>query len=206
MPWTSQSTLPCSFGDAKGFLLEDGDEFGADDLALLLGVGDAGEVAEEEVGGVNGVDVEAELVAQVLLHGLELVFAEDAVVDEDAGELVSDGAVDEDGGDGGVNAAGESADDAAVADFFADGGDGFVDEALRRPVGVEAADVEDEVAQDGGSLPGVVDFGMELDGVVAARGIFEGGLGVGGLGDEAEAGREGLRLRRRGTSRRGAGR
>ena len=70
------------------------------------------------------------------------------------------------------------------------GCDGFVDEALRRPVGGEAADVEDEVAQDGSSLLGVVDFGMELHGVVLARGIFEGGLGVGGLRDELEAGRK----------------
>ena len=190
MPCTSQSTLPCGFGDAAGFLLEDGDEFVADDFAFLLGIGDAGEFAEEEIGGINGVDVEAELVAQVLLHVLEFVFAQDAVVDEDAGELVADGAMDEDGGHGGIDAAGEAADDAAVADLLADGGDGFVDEALRCPVGRESADVEDEVAQDGGSLPGVVHLGMELHGVVLARGIFEGGFGVGGLRDEVEAWRK----------------
>ena len=98
--------------------------------------------------------------------------------------------MDEHGGNGGIDAAGESADHASVADLLADGFDGFVDEALRRPVGREAADVEDEVAQDGSSLLGVVDFGMELHGVVLARGIFEGGLGVGGLRDEMEAGRK----------------
>ena len=182
--------MPCSFGDAAGFLLEDGDEFAADDLALLLRVFDAGEFAEEEVGGIDGVDVEAELVAQVLLHLLEFVLAQHSVVDEDAGQLVADGAMHQHRGDGGIDAAGESADHAAGADLLADGLDGFVDEALRRPVGREAADVEDEVAQDGSSLLGVVHFGMELHGVVLARGIFEGGLGVRGLRDKLEAGRK----------------
>ena len=65
----------------------------ADDLALFLWVFHAGEFAEEEVGRVNSVDVEAELVAQVLLHGLELVFAQHSVVDEDAGQLVANGAM-----------------------------------------------------------------------------------------------------------------
>ncbi len=78
------------------------------------------ELAEEKLGGVDGINVEAELVAQVLLHAVELVFAQHSVVDEDAGQLVADGAMDEHGGDGGIDAAGESADDAAVADLLAD--------------------------------------------------------------------------------------
>ena len=194
--------LALGFGDAAGFLLEDGDEFFADDLALLLGVFDLGELAEEEVGGVNGVDVEAKLAAQVLLHFLKFVFAQDSVVDEDAGELVADGAMDEDGSDGGIDAAGESADHAAVADLFADGFDGFVDEALRRPVGSESADVEDEVAQDDRSLPRMVDFGMELHGVELARRIFEGGLARWRSARRDGSRAEALRLRRRATSRR----
>jgi hypothetical protein len=51
---------------------------------------------------------------------LEFVFAQDAVVDEDAGELAADGLVDEHGGDGGIDAAGETADDVARADLLAD--------------------------------------------------------------------------------------
>ena len=59
---------------------------------------------------------------------LRLFAAEQAVVDEDAGELVADRAVHERGGDGGVDAAGERADDAAVADLLADADDGVGDE------------------------------------------------------------------------------
>ena len=57
-------------------------------------------------------------------------------------------------------------------------------------LGCEAADVEDEVAQDGSSLLRVVDLGMKLHGVVLARGILEGRLGVRGLRDKLEARRK----------------
>ena len=59
---------------------------------------------------------------QVAVEGVDdalgLLAAQEAVVDEDAGELVADRAVDERGGDGGVDAAGERADHAAVADLL----------------------------------------------------------------------------------------
>ncbi len=54
--------------DAVRFVLEDRDEFVADDFAFLLGIGDAGELGQKAFAGVDGIDVEAELVAQVLLH------------------------------------------------------------------------------------------------------------------------------------------
>ncbi len=114
-----------------GLVVEDLDEFAADGLALGFGIGDAGEFAEESAAGVDGDEVEAELGAQVFLHLEELVLAQDAVVDEDAGEAVADGAMDEHGGDGGIDSAGERADGVAVADLFANGGDGGFDEVLR---------------------------------------------------------------------------
>ena len=43
------------------FLLEDADELGADDLALLLRVFDAGELVEEPVARVDDVDLEVQL-------------------------------------------------------------------------------------------------------------------------------------------------
>ena len=122
--------------DAVRFLFEDGDELVADDLALLLGIGDARQLAEEALAGIDGVDVEAELVAQVLLHVDELVLAQHAVVDEDAGQLIADGAMHQHGRDRRIHAARERADDAPVADGLANAGDGLVDEALRRPVGL----------------------------------------------------------------------
>ena len=47
-------------------LLEDADELGADRLALGLGVGDAGELVEEALLGVDGDERDLEVVAEGL--------------------------------------------------------------------------------------------------------------------------------------------
>ena len=83
--------------NARGFVVEDGDELVADDLALLLGVGHAGELGKKALACIHGHQIQTEPVAQVLLHALELVFAQHAVVDEDACELRADGLVDQHG-------------------------------------------------------------------------------------------------------------
>jgi hypothetical protein len=46
-----------------------------------------------------------------------LVLAHQAVVDEDAGQLVADRLMDQHGRNGGIDAAGQAADDALVADL-----------------------------------------------------------------------------------------
>ena len=79
---------------------------------------------------------------------LRLLAAEEAVVDEDAGELVADGAVDESGRDGGVDAAGEGADDAAVAHLLPYARHAFLDEVARRPEPAAVADVVQEVLDE----------------------------------------------------------
>ena len=62
-----------------GLGIEDLDEVAADDLALLLGVGDASEVGEELLGGIDADDVETETL--VVLHDVaELILAEHAVI------------------------------------------------------------------------------------------------------------------------------
>ena len=107
------------------------------------------------------------LIAELAVEGvddtLRLLAAQEAVVDEDAGQLVADGFVDERGGDGGVDAAGERADDAPGPDFRADAGDGVGDEVAGVPIAATAADLVEEVIQDGGAVLGVDDFGVELD-------------------------------------------
>ena len=83
-----------------------------------------------------GVDVDqrdAEALAEGLDDLLGLVLAHQAVVDEDAGELVADRPVDERRRGRRVDAAGEAADDAAVADLGADPLDLLVDHRGRRP-------------------------------------------------------------------------
>jgi len=175
-------------GDARGFVVENGDELRADALALDLGVGDAGQLFEEAGAGVHGHDIEAQLVAQVLLHALKFVFAQDAVIDEDAGELRADCFVDQHGRDRGIDSAGEAADDVPGADLLADGGDGGLDEVGRSPVAAGGADIEDEISNQLRTKRGVVNFGMELDGPNFARFVGDSGEGVLTDGDAAEAG------------------
>ena len=113
--------------------LEYADECLADDFALLLGIGDALEVAQEAGLAVNVHQVDAELVAEDAADLLRLVLAHQAMVHEHAGKLLADGAVDEHCADGGIDAAGHGEQDALVADGLADGGDGLLDEGVGRP-------------------------------------------------------------------------
>ena len=99
---------------------EDPDELVADDPPLLLGVGDAGEAGEEAFAGVDHDQVHPEVALKRHTQQLGLALAQQAVVDEDAGQLVADRAVDQRGRHRRVDAAGEGADDPPVADLLAD--------------------------------------------------------------------------------------
>ena len=82
------------------------------------------------------VDVDerdVEVAAERLDHLRRLVLAQQAVVDEDAGELVADRLVDEQRGDRRVDAAGERAEHALAADLRADPLDLLLDHGRRRP-------------------------------------------------------------------------
>ena len=93
-------------------VVEDVDEGLADDLALLLGVGDAREAIEERGAGIDVMHRQLQLL--VALHHLaRLVEAKQAVVDEDALQPIADGAVDQRRGHR-VDAARQTAHHAAV--------------------------------------------------------------------------------------------
>ena len=78
-------TLALMLSDELGsFVVEDGDEFGADDFALLLRIGDAGESGEETLGGIHGNEVEAYYNHALMREYLALVRRE-AKVRFDAG-------------------------------------------------------------------------------------------------------------------------
>jgi hypothetical protein len=94
--------------DLRRLLLEDADELGADDLALALGLGDAVQLVEEARLGVDGDERDLEGVAEGGDDLLALVLAHQPVVDEDAGELVADGAVHEQRRHRGVDAAAQA--------------------------------------------------------------------------------------------------
>ena len=92
-------------------LLEGADELAPDDLALLLGVADAGERGQEALARVDRDEAHAGGGDVVLLDLLALACPQQPVVDEDAHQLVADRLVHERGGDRRVDPAGEAADD-----------------------------------------------------------------------------------------------
>src|SRR6188472_2927895 len=90
-------------------LLEDADELLADDFALALGLVVAGELVEETLLSLDVDQRDAEL-----LEGgdnlLGLVQPHQAMVDENASQLLADRLVDQQRRDRGIDAAGEAAD------------------------------------------------------------------------------------------------
>ncbi len=175
--------------EVGGSGLEGADELAADDLALLLRVGDSGELGQELFARIDGDEADADRVDVVLFDLDAFVLTQQTVIDEDAGELVADGLVDERCGHGGVDSAGEAADDPTGADLLADEFDLFVDDGFVRPVGGEAGDVEQEVLEDLLPVLRVEDFGVPLHAGELLRRAFEGcDGGVRGGGEDVEAG------------------
>ncbi len=115
---------------------------------------------------------------EVPVEGLDdllgLVLAQEAVVDEDARELIADGLVDEERRDGGVDAARERAEHALRADRGADARDLLLDDGRGCPRRRRARDLVEEVLQDLLPVRGVHDLGMELDAVEPSPAILEG--------------------------------
>ena len=106
-----------------------------------------------------------EVLAERLDDLLRLRLAQEAVVDEDARELVADRLVHEQRGDRRVDAARERAEDALRADLGADPLDLLLDHRRGRPGGRRAGDVVEEVLQDLHPARRVHDLRVELDAV-----------------------------------------
>src|SRR5579862_268241 len=89
----------CFLRDAMGFVVEDGDKFVADDLALGLRIGHSSQLREKACARVDSDQVKSKLLAEILLDFKELVLAEYPVVDEDAGQPVTNRTVNENSSD-----------------------------------------------------------------------------------------------------------
>ena len=161
--------------DLLGLVLKDADKFLTDDLALALRLRDPGKLAEEAGLGIDADEVQIPLPERGL-DLVALVLAHQAVVDEDAGELVADGLCDERGGNGAVHAAGQGQQDLAAADLLADGGDGGAHIVAHVPGAGAAADAVEEVADHILAVLGVVDLRVELH-TVEATGLVSDGAG-----------------------------
>ena len=154
-------------------LLEDADELLADPVALLLRLGDALEAGEEAVLRLDVHERNLEVAAERLGHLLGLVRAHEAVVDEDAGELIADCLVDEQRRNCGVDAAGERAEDPLGADLGADPLHLLLDHGGGRPGGRRIGDAVEEVLQHVLPVRGVHDLRVELDAVEPPGRVLE---------------------------------
>jgi len=95
---------------------------------------------------------------------LGLACAQEAMVDEDAGEPIADRLRHERRGDRGVDATGEREDRAPFADGAPELGHRLLDERGWRPIAFAAAHAVEEVAEDLGAAWRVHDLGVELHG------------------------------------------
>src|SRR5437762_6690472 len=125
-----------------GFAIKYFDELVADDFAFLLRINDTGQLCQESLTGVHGHQVQAQLFFQGLLYFLEFVLTQHTVVDENAGESLSQGAMYQGCSYGGIYSSGEGADGpACLPHGVFDLANGFMDEMLRCPIGACATDV-----------------------------------------------------------------
>ena len=177
--------------DFFGLILEHADELFTDDLALALGSTLPCQLLVEAVAGVDAdeVDIELAAFAKDLADLFALVLAQQAVVNENAGQLLADGLSQHGCADAGINAAGQGAEHLAVADLLAQGLDAVLHEGVHLPGTGAAADIVHEVVQHLGAVIGVQHFGMELHAVQTA-GLILGSShrAVGGVGHDLKAG------------------
>ncbi len=182
--------------DPRRLFLEDADELVADDLALLLGILDAGQPGDEPLPRIDHDEIHAEIALERDPQQLRFLLAHEPVVDVDAGQPIADRPMDERRRDGRVDPARQGADHLAVrtgrggvgVDALADAGHGRVDEVGGGPVRLDAGDALDEVAQDVATARRMDHLGVELDAVqVPGRGLEPGERGRIGLGGRHEA-------------------
>ena len=157
--------------------IENVDKAAADDLALLFGVGNPGELVEKQPAGVAMDQRDVVMAAEEPHDLLPLTRPQQAGVDENAGQLIADRLVQQHRRDCGIDATREAAHDLAVPDQPADFVDRLRSELCHRPVATAAGDLMGEVAQQLGALGCVHDLGMEQHAVKPAAVVGDGGIG-----------------------------
>ena len=159
--------------------LEHLDEGGADDLALALGVIDAGQPLEEQRARIGMHQRDVEMAAEQADHLPGLARAHQARIHEDAAEPVPDRFMQQQRGNRAVHAAGKPAHDPPAADLRPDLGDSRFPEGRHRPVGLGPRDAAHEVADQPGAVGRMHDLGVELHAVEPPVLVRDGGIGRG---------------------------
>ena len=151
--------------EISGGLFKNTDELRADDLALLLRIGNPLELAKEATGSIDDLEADLEITPEEFVYRIPLAEAQEAVVNKDAGELVTDRLVNERGRHGGIDPSAQAQNDTAITDLIADLGADALNEGTHGPVALTAANAVKEVLEDCLAPGGVVHLGMKLHAV-----------------------------------------
>ncbi len=175
--------------------LEHPNELGPDHLPFRLGISHAGEQLEKTFRRIDVFEFDLKILDEDSLHRLGLVFAQQSVVNEDAGELIANRLVQKRRRHRRIDAAAQPEHDFLVAHLLADALTGFVNERAHRPIHRAMADAEEEILDDLVAARGVRHFGMKLKRVELLRGVFDRREhGILRVRDDAEAVRESSEL------------
>ena len=152
---------PFCTGDFLCLCVEHLHEVSADNLSFLFRVAHPCQVVEEFCGSIHADYVQPQTLI-VVHHIAELIFSKHAVVNEDAGQILAYGAVQQHGCHRRVNTARQAENHAVVAQL----GFQLVHSGLHKrcgtPVLLTAADAHHEILQQQAALCGMEHLGVEL--------------------------------------------
>ena len=148
--------------DLAGGIFEHPDELAPDDLSLRLGLLDALERVQEALPRIHGHQPNVGGSDKIALHLLNLSCSQQAMINEDARQLLSDGSLHESGGDGRVDSPRQATDNSRVPHLITNSRNLLVDDPRHRPSWLTLGDLPQEVLEDALPVSGVHDFGMEL--------------------------------------------
>ena len=152
---------PRDVTELAGFVLEHRDELGPDRLPLDLGIRDTFQLIDESLTCIDMDQVHLEGVAEGPDDPVDLALPQEAVVHEEARELIAHRPVDQGRHHRGVHAARQRAEHGVLADLAPDAVDRRVHERRHGPVGRRPRRVE-KVLEHRLALRGVSDLGVEL--------------------------------------------
>ena len=139
---------PANARQLRRFLFEHFDEQATDDLALALRIGLAAQRVEEALLGIDADHAHAHVLRERLHHLVAFAQAQQAVIDEHAGQLLADRPMQQRADDGGIDAAGQAEQHVVAPDLLAHARDRVRDDVAGVPARFAAADLAHEALED----------------------------------------------------------
>ncbi|EIT87961.1 cytosine deaminase [Parascardovia denticolens IPLA 20019] len=149
--------------DVTSGFLKGADELFANDLALALRLADAFQSAQEVFRGIHGHQLDSRRLDEIMLDLFHLPLAQEAMIHENAGQLLTDGLMDQGCSHGGIHSPGQAANHLFVTHLLANPGDLVFDDAGRIPLPGNASLIVQETLENVLPQRGVLDLRMPLD-------------------------------------------